>query len=188
VKRCTKCKKPEGAVRFGQNLRNKDGKETQCKGCRNGYFRRHREKNREHRAAWNAKYRAENSLILYLRRVNRRLGASITPEAYKAKLAEQGGACGICRRPETNLFRGKVRRMHFDHCHATGKLRGLLCSSCNLAIGKFGDVPDLLRAAADYLEQYGERNPTDRPAARRDAAAGTLPVVRRTKPVLHGNT
>ena len=39
-----------------------------------------------------------------------------------------------------------------DHCHETGRLRGVLCFNCNSAIGKLGDDPDTLRRAIAYLE------------------------------------
>ena|ERR1700761_5539183 len=63
----------------------------------------------------------------------------MTPEEYIAIL--QGG-CQICGNTATAI----------DHCHATGRVRGGLCSSCNTGLGLFRDRPDLLRSAADYLE------------------------------------
>lgn len=47
----------------------------------------------------------------------------------------------------------EVDRLRVDHCHTTGKFRGLICDKCNLGIGHFADNPSLLRAAADYLER-----------------------------------
>lgn len=41
---------------------------------------------------------------------------------------------------------------HVDHCHETGRVRGVLCFNCNSAIGKLGDDPDIVRRAAAYLE------------------------------------
>jgi hypothetical protein len=73
---------------------------------------------------------------------------------YTAVLAEQGGVCAICKKPETNRSNGpNPKRLSVDHCHETGKARGLLCNNCNRAIGLLGDAPDLLRAAAEYLER-----------------------------------
>jgi len=70
---------------------------------------------------------------------------------YAAMLERQAGVCAICRRPP------KVggRRLHVDHDHRTGRVRGLLCFTCNRYIlGKYATVAKL-RAAADYLERGG---------------------------------
>jgi hypothetical protein len=64
-----------------------------------------------------------------------------------AMLERQGGKCAICR-TDTPGGRG---RFHVDHCHATGRVRGLLCSDCNLGLGRFKDDTELLQTAADYI-------------------------------------
>jgi hypothetical protein len=65
-------------------------------------------------------------------------------------LAAQDGACVICgtTEPGDNWHRG----LHIDHCHATGRVRGLLCQNCNQMLGKAHDDPAVLRKAAQYLE------------------------------------
>lgn len=74
----------------------------------------------------------------------------MTLDEYDALLKKQNNACAICKkqqahRPGTNL--------PIDHCHTTGKVRGLLCDFCNQGIGSLMDSPELLRVAADYLEK-----------------------------------
>ncbi len=69
---------------------------------------------------------------------------------WDALLAKQGGGCAICGTCEPN---GKHSRLSVDHCHVTGKVRGILCSNCNRAIGLIQDNARLLRKAADYLER-----------------------------------
>ena len=73
---------------------------------------------------------------------------------YHDILAAQGGGCGICGRQQPGLapVTGKPRRLVVDHDHATGVVRGLLCTPCNSGIGMLGDQPQRLRVAADYLE------------------------------------
>jgi len=67
-------------------------------------------------------------------------------------IAEQDGLCAICRRPARG--RGHEARLHLDHDHRTGALRGALCGHCNKGIGHFYDDPELLRAAATYLVEH----------------------------------
>ena len=80
----------------------------------------------------------------------------ITGAQFDAMLAAQGGGCAICGTAETraNWRSGKAAAMDVDHDHATGAVRGLLCDSCNRAIGFFADSPDRLRAAIAYLERH----------------------------------
>jgi hypothetical protein len=75
----------------------------------------------------------------------------ITAEDYDRMMDEQGGACAICK-AECRIG----LRLAVDHDHDTGKVRGLLCTHCNQAIGKLHDDPALIRKAADYLEKHGK--------------------------------
>lgn len=59
--------------------------------------------------------------------------------------------CEICGRPPHEVYTGR-ERLDMDHDHITGQFRGWLCSSCNMALGKLGDNPNTLLAAARYLE------------------------------------
>lgn len=78
---------------------------------------------------------------------------NLTLSDYENMLQTQSGVCAICKQPEVVIERSKLRRLSVDHDHITGKIRGLLCYSCNLILGKSKDSPQQLRAAADYLEQ-----------------------------------
>lgn len=73
----------------------------------------------------------------------------ITADEYTRMVAAQGGGCAICGATECD----DGRRLHVDHCHETGKVRGLLCAACNHGLGKFRDSPLLLRRAVEYLEK-----------------------------------
>ncbi len=73
----------------------------------------------------------------------------ITANDYHRILEEQGGGCAICG--VKNSGDRKESRLHVDHCHDTGKVRGVLCSNCNLGIGKFKHDSEILIKAAMYL-------------------------------------
>ncbi|MFE1046333.1 endonuclease VII domain-containing protein [Streptomyces olivaceus] len=113
--------------------------------------RAYREKNldkvNELKRAWYAdnkdKHRAATLLKMY----------GITLAQYNMILEAQGGVCAICK--ET-CHTG--RNLAVDHCHATNRVRGLLCGHCNQGIGKFRDDPSRLMAAIDYLTKHDEEN------------------------------
>lgn len=89
------------------------------------------------------------------RRMLREFG--LTPDVHRETLKNQNNRCAICKKKETVKLFGKVKALHVDHCHRTNGFRGLLCSECNMGLGKFKDNPDLLRIAAAYLEAYSAK-------------------------------
>lgn len=77
---------------------------------------------------------------------------------YKDMLEKQNYSCAICgKRNGLDLHRpGAAKELSVDHCHRTGQVRGLLCSDCNRGIGQLQDSPEIVRRAAEYLEQYAK--------------------------------
>lgn len=89
-------------------------------------------------------YRAKHREGNLLRRYN------ISQTAYDTMLSNQGGVCKICRKtPKDN-----GRTLPVDHCHLTGKMRGLLCDVCNRSLGLLGDDVGRLLTASFYLMEY----------------------------------
>lgn len=78
---------------------------------------------------------------------------------YGEMLVAQGGKCAICDQPEMQLRGGNKKSLAVDHDHATGKIRGLLCSDCNTGIGKLKDDRNVLLSAIQYLDKHSEKNP-----------------------------
>ena len=72
----------------------------------------------------------------------------ITPQQFDLVLASQGGCCAVCG---TTDPKSKHNVFHVDHCHETGRIRGLLCNPCNLSIGLLGDTPEALFRAYQYV-------------------------------------
>ena len=70
----------------------------------------------------------------------------LTLEAFDVMLEGQGNKCATCHGPPT-----RDGRFHVDHCHTTGKVRGLLCHHCNIALGHVKDDPATLQRMIDYL-------------------------------------
>lgn len=73
----------------------------------------------------------------------------ITIEKYDEMLLSQNGSCAICKKQNID-----DRSFDVDHCHGTGKIRGLLCGNCNRGIGNLQDNPAILCAAIEYLNSY----------------------------------
>ena len=102
-----------------------------CDAC---YQKSYRQKNPE-------KYRSTKLKHLY----------GITQKDFVVKLAEQDNCCAVCKVTENRLGNGKVQNFVVDHCHATGKVRGLLCHDCNKNVGV---VENWQTQIAAYLSKY----------------------------------
>jgi hypothetical protein len=84
---------------------------------------------------------------IYERKLDYRKKYGITLEQYNAMFANQNGCCLICNKHQKVLEKG----LAVDHCHTTGKVRGLLCSNCNLMLGLAKDKTEILSNAIRYL-------------------------------------
>lgn len=106
-------------------------------------------KKAEYRSSPNKRDVERNGALLYK--------YGITLDDYNKMHEQQGGVCAICQRQERvkDVRRGTLRKLSVDHCHATGKVRALLCSDCNTTLGKLNDNPTLFETAAAYLRKHG---------------------------------
>lgn len=125
---------------------------------------RRRRENPEHMRAICAKSREKNrpALAAKQRDRNKRLPNEqyevklrnlygMTREQFDIMFESQNRCCAICQSPLQPRVNRKTGT-NIDHCHTTGKVRGILCLLCNLGLGQYRDNPALLRAAAEYLE------------------------------------
>lgn len=102
--------------------------------------------NRLNREKINAEERARRAREPNVFRATKpRFRYGIDYDDYRRLYEGQGGLCAVCR------IRAAV---DVDHCHETGRVRGLVCRGCNVGMGQFRDDPNLIRVAADYLEGY----------------------------------
>ena len=166
MKRCKICgqeKPPDDSYR---NKLGRDGLRPECKACNLAARRAKYEADPKPYIARVKKWQQENPERLseyrreYRRRPDRkradrdahlRRKYGIGVDEYDELLLRQAGACAICEvepAPSTNL--------HVDHDHTTGRVRGLLCVSCNNALGAFRESFDIFRAAANYLDRDDE--------------------------------
>ena len=166
TKECTKCKQDKQLTEFHKDKRQKDGHVSQCKSCIKQYHANHYKQNREvilkRNADWvqnnpeKSKQRQDKWIKnnphkqeMKSRKSHLKQTYGITLAEYDTMLTEQKGLCGICG--EDNVAY-KKKHLCVDHCHKTGKIRGLLCDACNIALGKLRDSKQRLLNAISYLE------------------------------------
>jgi hypothetical protein len=155
---CTECREEDWK---SQNERDKGKPKTEAsKAAGRKYYQNNKElvkakanarpveDKRRYKRAWkNENPRAVKSM--HLKRLY-----GITIDDYDAMLIKQSGVCAICGNHETRLAQdGQPSMLAVDHCHETGKVRGLLCHSCNNGIGFLNDDVDRIQAAIDYLNE-----------------------------------
>jgi hypothetical protein len=126
TKKCCRCKQNKEYKEFHPRPRNSDGLRSECKTCT-----RLQEKD----------YRTKKPDTQYYRKIKQKY--NILEIEHHQLIAKFDGKCGICKTED---------KLVIDHSHATGKIRGLLCSRCNTGLGMFGDNVLLLLQAKIYLE------------------------------------
>lgn len=136
TKVCSKCGTEKPLSSFSVRKGLKSGLRSQCKECDLEYNR-----NFYHKMSDEKKKKRNRQISLTRRK--------ITQEEYDFMYAKQKGCCAICGKHESNVLRN---RLNIDHCHSTGKIRGLLCHHCNAALGHLEDSIDNLTTAISYLK------------------------------------
>jgi Autographiviridae endonuclease VII len=132
MSRCPKCKQIKKITEFNKDKYTFTGLAIYCRSCN-----RLKSKTQYHTHKDNHKNTQLKSDF------------GITLEQYKEKLKNQNNCCAICKSlPKNN------RMLSVDHCHKTGKVRGLLCSGCNSGLGYFKDNINIIAIAIKYLQNY----------------------------------
>lgn len=159
LRECKKCKKEKPLQDFTKNSRLPSGYTNECKECHNAYLKNRRDGNPEvyeKIKAQGARWRSDNPDADRRKYLFRKF--NITLEEYQDMLDKQGGVCGICGKEETVVRRSKSGKemLAVDHCHTTGKIRGLLCFRCNTALGALGDSLEEIQRVVDYLKKASQ--------------------------------
>ncbi len=176
MKYCTRCKKQKPVSCFYKNKARKDGFCGHCKSCENTYARERGKKPevraqeslrrkkrlqvpgvREQRNLRMKLYRQRPDVKISKKNYRLKQLYGITLEQYNQMFAKQNGFCAICGKKETTKNQYNLRQLAVDHNHATGQVRGLLCSNCNLLLGCSKDNKEILLKAILYLESKGEK-------------------------------
>lgn len=163
---CGTCLVRQSILNFSTNPSRKNGYHNQCRNCAKINHKKWYNKNRKKRIKQTEQYRKDNFERLDKKRkehykLNRQKYADteranrllrnygISTAQYESMKEKQKNVCAICFKKETT---GKIKRLRVDHCHSTGKVRGLLCNKCNIGIGFLQDSLVLLKSAMKYLK------------------------------------
>lgn len=151
TKTCTSCERELPLSEFNKRADAPTGLAYCCRDClkqirKEQYSRNKDLRNRQCRDWYN-----QNAEKVRRRTVERLYG--ITYDQYLKMLEDQKGGCAICQVPLKAHFglESEYEVAKIDHCHTTGKVRGLLCKRCNVSLGNFNDDPLVLSRAIDYL-------------------------------------
>ncbi|MEU4658644.1 endonuclease VII domain-containing protein [Streptomyces sp. NPDC023723] len=172
-RRCSRCKDHKPRAAFARNKAMRDGLQAYCRECAAAYHQeRQVAKGRNVRprvevpdghkrcrtcgeikphSEWTRNRTASDGLATLCKSCKAAQGRAghlkrqygITEAERDELIASQGGVCCVCL---------AAPAAHVDHCHETGRVRGVLCFSCNAALGQFKDRPDAIRRAAAYVE------------------------------------
>jgi hypothetical protein len=144
TKHCVKCGQTKSTDKFYADKSKSTGFSSYCKSCKNEYRKEKYAANKTLDKQYYKEYHQKNpdkskmyGLKIY--------GLSLTQ--FNDMRENQNFSCKICKTHESNL----KRKLFVDHCHATGKVRGLLCQSCNTMIGNAKDSVLVLQAGINYL-------------------------------------
>lgn len=157
MKVCRVCKIEKALTEFYAQKKNKDNLKTECKTC-------HYEAHKIYRANGGQEKEKENRRLRKLADPNYSKNSSyktrygITADDYDRMLKEQDGKCKLCNKEEH--VRGttpdkKPKRLAVDHCHKTGKVRGLLCHNCNVMLGQYEKWKDKFPLFEEYIKGRG---------------------------------
>lgn len=140
TKICTVCRLPKALYEYHKSKATKDGYGYRCKSC-------------DYQAR--IKYRTERKLQFQAltRKEYRKRVYGITSDDFDKLWLNQQGKCPICDKELTDGLGIKhaPSKAVIDHCHDTGKIRGILCTMCNKGLGLLGDNKDAITRALHYL-------------------------------------
>lgn len=148
LKACSKCGVTKVDTEFSKDKHSKDGLRNRCRECMSEIWKADYAANPEYYKQRSTGWARQNPLKRKRIQKHSDLMAhyGISLAEHDRMLVQQNGQCAICS--------DVMAPPCVDHCHATGKIRALLCSGCNAALGGLKDSISLCFLAADYLKKF----------------------------------
>tara|TARA_R110000782_G_scaffold244042_1_gene330799 strand:+ start:68 stop:529 length:462 start_codon:yes stop_codon:yes gene_type:complete len=151
MKECKKCSIEKPLIAFSKDKRQESGYFYYCKECCAAKDKAKYAKNTAEICEKAKTHYAKNRKKVRNQHLQKMYG--IDTAIYEGMREQQLFSCLICKEHEDTLKRG----LFVDHCHTTGKVRGLLCQPCNFLLGMARDDRSVLKQAIKYLDQHNER-------------------------------
>lgn len=142
-RKCRKCEEVKKLEDFPKNVRCKGGRTSTCKVCTNT----RQENSRRERYSKDPAFKIARKQS---QQRNRAKKLGISAEELRYMLQRANGVCEICGNPPS-MTGTSGQSLHIDHCHSSGRVRGMLCARCNLTLGKVEDSIDILTKMKEYL-------------------------------------
>lgn len=158
MKECQKCKIVQEVSNFYKRTRSKDGLQCICKTCNAVHRNSQYHKNHEHELKKLSDYNNRESSKI--RRINFQLRKlyNVDLDFYNTKLLSQDNRCAICKTHESEF----KTRLSLDHDHESGKIRGILCTNCNVNVGFLEKGKSrkiqLIEETLEYINEHKEDN------------------------------
>lgn len=146
---CTLCQTLQPFENFNKHSKGK--LRTECKTCSKTKNKKYYSQNRDKIKKQVKEKSSFNKEKIQNAKLQNKFG--ITLKDKENLFEKQGRCCAICKTKENVVNRG----WDVDHCHDTGKVRGILCSNCNRGLGLFGDDPSVVLNAFEYLKKHKQQ-------------------------------
>lgn len=147
MKTCTKCSQNKSEDEFYYKCKTTGNRHAHCKKCHWQYF----QKKCHDKLMSDVEYKIKKQEYQKkYQRIRKLKNYNLTQEDYNKLLIAQQFKCKICG-CEENINK---EPFDIDHCHSTGKVRGLLCRKCNAGLGLLGDTKETLIKAIKYIEEH----------------------------------
>lgn len=143
---CRRCGIAKDLTEFYTRTRRTDKRRSCCKACEKTYTALRRKTHPEYELNW----RKQNPDRVRAWAMKRLYG--LTDQQFATMIVQQRRSCAICQRSFQRAC--YALRPRVDHDHKANHVRGILCNGCNLGIGQFGEDPDRLVQASEYLRKY----------------------------------
>lgn len=175
-KKCWDCKQEKDLLLFHKSKDRADGVSSRCKVCANAYKKVHAKinsaklacykkewnsKNKKKICGYSDKWRDRNpeKVKAQDRAHHLRTEYGLTVEMYNKMSSDQNGECSVCGKVPMGKRGYKV--LHVDHCHSSGKVRGLLCGKCNTALGSLQEDENIIKNLLNYVIKFKNKEKAD---------------------------